>query len=101
MVDYIWFEQVVISNAVKDVDDLNIPTNATHVTIQADNASSATGIRYTLDGIQAPTVTSGFLLPAAGQEKQLTIAALQKIQFIRDGSVDGALHLHYFAGRDI
>lgn len=98
---FIKFEQVAVSNAVKDVDDLTIPANATHVQLQAEPDNNGTGIRYTLDGTTVPTVNSGMLLPATSEIIEITIDALRRIKFIRDKTVDETLHLHYFAGRDI
>jgi hypothetical protein len=94
---YLSYEQVAVSNAVKDVDDLTVPAEATHAELQADTNA----IRYTMDGATAPTTSSGMLLLTTSDPKLFLIEDIKNIKVIRNGASDGNLNVHYCAGRDV
>lgn len=94
---FIGFEQVVATNVVKDVNDLTVVGNATHVEIQADTAD----INYTMDNAISPTTTSGMTLRTSAPPKSVLIEDLRRIKFIRSGGANGNLNIHYFTGGNV
>lgn len=94
---YLSYEQVAVSNAVKDVDDLTLPAEATHAELQADTNA----IRYTMDGTTDPTTSTGMLLLTTSDPKLFLLEDVKNIKVIRNGASDGKLNIHYCAGRDI
>lgn len=98
---YLFFERIVASSGVKDIDDTTVSaTNlgkSTMVELQADTAN----VRYTMDNVTAPSVTSGMRLLTTSEPKTFLIEDFRKIKFIREGGSDGGLNIHYFAGRNI
>lgn len=94
---YLSYEQIAVSNAVLDEDDLTIPGRASLAELQADTSH----IRYTMDGVTNPTVGSGMLLLTTSDPKLFLIKDVQNIRFIRNGAVNGNLNIHYIAGRDV
>lgn len=94
---YLSFEQVAVSNAVLDVDDLTVPANATFCELQADTNP----IRYTMDGATDPTTTAGMVLLTTSDPKLFLVSDILNIRFIRSGGSDAKLNVHYLAGRDV
>ena len=88
---YTHFERVASSGSVKDVGDLNPPSTATHVELQADTQD----IRYTMDGSTDPASGSGMLLVASAQPKLFLIKDLKNIKFIQGAGGAGGLNAHY------
>jgi hypothetical protein len=86
---YLLYEQVAVSDTVLNVDALAIPESAQFVELQADPAGD---LRYTLDGTE-PTVDIGMVLGTT--RKTIAVEDLISIQFIRKGSTDTKLSLHY------
>lgn len=86
---YIGFEQVTVTNNVRDVNNLT-PGAATQVELQADTAH----IRYTMDGSTNPTESSGMLLLTTAEPKLFGITDLKNIKFIRN-SGSPLLNVHY------
>lgn len=87
---YVGFEQVVVTNNVRDVNNFTVPGAATQVELQADTAH----IRYTMDGSTNPTQSSGMLLLITAEPKLFGIADLRNIKFIND-SGSPLLNVHY------
>jgi len=94
---YLSYEQIAVSNAVLDEDDLTIPAKATLAELQSDTSH----VRYTMDGTTDPTTTSGMLLLTTSDPKLFLIGDVYNIRFIRNGAVDGKLNIHYIAGRNV
>lgn len=94
---YLYTEQVAATASVKDVDDLNIPGNATWAELQADSQD----VRYTMDGVTNPTVSSGMVLLTTEDPSFFLIDDVKRIRFIRGGGSNGNLNLSYGAGRDV
>lgn len=86
------FEQVAISSVVKTSADLTIPATATRAHLQASSAGS---IRYTMDGATVPSTTSGMLLRSTSDPLDFLIEDVKNIKFVRDGSTDSSLLIHY------
>lgn len=95
---YLSYEQIACSDTtVRDVDDLTIPANATHVELQAANGGD---VAYTMDGTSVPSAGVGMLLQTGADPKLFLVDDLRKIKFVKnDGST--SLNIHYIAGRDI
>jgi len=90
---YIGYEQVAVAGVVLDAAALAIPATATLVELQADT----TAVRYTMDGVIAPTGVLGMLLLVTEPPKLFLREDLANIQFFGDGGVAGVLKLHYIA----
>jgi len=89
---FIKFERVAVSSVVKTVTDLSVPATATRAHIQAEAAS---GVRYTMDAATNPTTSSGMVLRPTSDPLDFLIEDVKRIRFIRDGSTDTALLIHY------
>ena len=94
---YLSYEQISVSNAVLDSDDLTIPNNAQRAELQSDTHN----VRYTMDGSTDPTTSSGMLFLTTSDPKDFPIKDVYNIRFIRDGGSDCKLNVHYSAGRDV
>ena len=94
---YLYVEQVAATASVKDVDDLNIPNNATWAELQADTQD----VRYTMDGATNPTQTSGMVLLTTEDPSFFLIEDVKQIKFVRGAGSNGNLNLSYGAGRDV
>jgi hypothetical protein len=96
---YLSFQAVAISNTVvKDVTNLTVPAKATHAELQADVGS----IRYTMDNSTVPATNNGggMILNTGLAPLTVLIEDLRRIKFIRNGSVDAILLIHYVASRE-
>lgn len=94
---YLGYQQVMASIAVQTVAALTIPARSTWVELQA----TTNGVRYTMDGVTDPTTATGMLLVNGSDPLFFQREDLARIRFCRDGAADGALNLHYGAGRDV
>lgn len=95
---YLFYEQVVASDATKNIDDLNIPHGATHAELQADTQH----VRYTMgDGSPAPTQSTGMILLTTEGPKLFLIEDVKAIKFVRGAGSNGNLNIHYLGGRDL
>jgi hypothetical protein len=103
---YLSFVQITVSTSVVTVPDNVIPSNATHVDVQADTQD----IRYTMDDSTDPTANSGMILHSdhaggvtgiGGPPITFLVEDIRRGRFIRDGASDAELLLHFFAGRDV
>jgi hypothetical protein len=94
---YLGFEQLVSAAAVKDVDDLTIPANATYAEIQASGQNAS----YTCDDSTDPTQTAGMVFLTTHAPKAFGIDDVRRIRFVRAAGSDGNLNFHYFGGRDV
>lgn len=91
---FIGFNSVVVGTSVLGSSDIEVPATATHAELQADRASSATGVRYTMNGTD-PTTTSGMCFLPAHEPKLFLIADLKRMRFVQDGTVSTRLNIHY------
>lgn len=96
---YLGYEQVAATASVKTKADFGaaIPAKATHAELQA----SAAGVRYTMDNATDPTTAAGMVLLVGTSPKLFLIEDVHRIRFCRSGGVDGVLHIHYLAGRNV
>lgn len=94
---YIGFEQVVADATVKTVANLTVPANTTHVELQA----SGQHVSYNMNNDSDPTQTVGMFLLVTKPPKTFLIEDVKTIRFTRAAGSNGALNLHYFAGRNI
>lgn len=97
---YVGYEQESISTTVKDVDDLTIPSGATHAELQA----TENDINYTMDNSTSPTAGTtgvGMRLTTAMGPKLFLIEDVKRIKFIRGAAADAKLNVHYLGGRDL
>ena len=86
-----FFQQIITTSTVKDVNDLFIPPLATGAEIQASDQNAS----YTMDGT-VPTQTDGMMMLTTHSPKTFTITDVQKIQFVRASGSNGNLNIHYF-----
>lgn len=91
---YSGFQQIAVSSSVLDVDDLTIPAGAVAAELQA----SENHVRYTMDNSTAPSVSSGMLFLSSSDPKIFGIDSIKRMKFIRDGSTDSKLNIHYMNG---
>lgn len=91
MSQYLAYERVTVSNAVKTVADLTIPVGTVAAELQADTNP----IRYVMDGSTAPTTSTGMVLLITEPPRQFSVSELRNAQFIRSGGSDGYLNIHY------
>lgn len=95
---YLKFEQVASSAVVKSAASLvNFPANAMGAELQADTQA----IRYTMDGVTAPTASSGMLLLTTDHPKYFTVEDLKRIKFVQSAGGAGKLNVHYTGARNI
>jgi len=94
---YLSFEQVVATDEVKSILHLTIPARATHAELQA----SAQNVSYTMDNATNPTQTVGMFFLTTAEPKLFLIEDVRRIRFVRGAGSNGALNLHYLAGRDV
>ena len=95
---FIGFQAVAATSTLKNVGSLTIPAGATGAQIQSETAP----VRFTMDGSSFnPTSTVGMLLKLTDMPREYLIEDIRRIRFCRDGSSDGVLNIHYFAGRNI
>jgi len=94
---YLSFEQVVADSSIDSVTELTVPSNATHAELQA----SGQNVSYTMDGSTDPAQTAGMFLLTTEHPKLFLIEDVKNIRYTRAAGSDGALNLHYFAGRNI
>ncbi len=88
---FLGYEQVTVSDSVLTVDDLTIPTNATHAELQAQTQA----VNYTMDGSTDPTQDTGMILAVGDPPKTFPIEEIRAIKFVRGAASDGQLNLHY------
>jgi hypothetical protein len=89
------YERITVDVTVKTASNLAIPADTTVAEIQAEGDN----IHYTLDGTSVPGSSSGMLLPANGEPKEIQIENLLNIKFTQDAG-SPFLNVHYF-GRAI
>jgi len=94
---YLSFEQIAVTSSVKTSADLTIPANATHAELQAVTQN----VSYVMDNTTTPTQTSGMMFVTTNEPKLFVIDDILRIRFVRGAASDGALSVHYLAGRDV
>lgn len=92
---YLSFQQVTATASVKTVANLTVPPAATHAELQA----SGQDVRYTMDDATDPTQTSGMVLATTHEPKTFLIEDVRRVRFVRGAGSDGALNVHFLAGR--
>jgi hypothetical protein len=94
---YVGYEQVTATAATKTVNDLTVPSNATHAELQADTQN----VRYTMDNSSGPSQTVGMVLVTTHAPKLFLIEDIRRIRFQRGAGSDGVLNVHYISGRNV
>jgi hypothetical protein len=90
------YQQVVVSNTVKTVANLTIPLG----TISAEFQVDTNDVRYTLDGT-VPSATLGMIFLKGETPKEIPLAEINRIKFIRGTSSDANLNIQYFGDYNI
>lgn len=94
---FLFYEQVAATDVVQTAAALAIPANATHAELQACTQD----VRYTMDNATNPDQAVGMVLDTDNPPKLFLIEDVARIRFHRGAAVDGALNIHYLAGRNV
>ena len=94
---YLGYNQIQVAGEVLTESDLTIPGRATGAVLQAETGS----IRYTMDNSTVPNNTKGMLLVPTLPPEEFLIDDVRRIKFVRNGTTNAVLNIHYFGGRDI
>lgn len=97
---YLEYDQVNVSGSVLTDEDFDDPpAGTTHVELQA----STNHVRYLIDndGAKNPAENHGMLFLTTQPPKLFLIEDFKNIKFVRDGSSDSVLGVHFIGGRSI
>lgn len=89
---FLFYDQLLISDSVIDINDLSVPSKTTRVELQAESNP----VRLTMDGSTDPTQTSGIVLLAQDEPSEFLVEDFKRARLVRGAAADAVLNVHYY-----